>query len=695
MAKFTVSEYLKRLTCNIWTRRYEVVLMSIRVFLFITFFAVVVATLGECQPFSRYWQVTPDPGPRCRSGYAQLLVMSCCDIVTDILLVVFPIPIIVRSAMPARRKFSISFLFSLSILLIVITSYRMPTIIHHHGRQQLRTLWASLEILAAAAVSNALILGSFVRDRGVKKAKYKGPEATLTERTGSDVTNDAHSHVVRSMTRRHWGNDSDEDLFANCRGRLGSVAEHPCEPVPAPVIAKPALPSTASHGMYTKTAPDRMRMGSVASQGVGDMSMSATLFDVGGILGDDAKDSFSNPGSSHAESTAPLSPATARDIPRSTPFENTRAFDFADVGGLLGGRSDEQASAGAPEAASTEEEATKRAGKRRKSNFVLPFTSASKQQRDPVPAPYSARSEPAAKDSSSALDPGDAGRLLSPSDPNLIATIKSEPTQHESQEMQLADAGGLLSPAPPVAHPMRPTMSEPTQHESQEMHLSDAGGLVGPVKPSNAPPPPPPPPPPPLKDDRPSRKLFTQHSSASTSPARVSRSRSSSLRPASMMPSPGSHHRGKSRSRSRDVTTREPHKDATPREATIVESLPASPAVGSPAEPDAPDPPTRPDTAAAAGDENTHPDVPSPDPPDADDAIDTREHARVWLAKIKEARSRQNENHGLTRVQAQAKGGEGRDMELADVGGLLGVEFDAGDDGFGGGARLSGEGLTD
>lgn len=51
VSKFTVSEFLKRLTSNIWRQSYEMVLHFIRVFLVATFIAVVIATLAECQPF--------------------------------------------------------------------------------------------------------------------------------------------------------------------------------------------------------------------------------------------------------------------------------------------------------------------------------------------------------------------------------------------------------------------------------------------------------------------------------------------------------------------------------------------------------------------------------------------------------------------------------------------------------------------
>jgi hypothetical protein len=173
MSKWTVSEFLKRITIHLWRTSYEFTLHCIRIFLVATFIAVIIATLAECQPFSHYWQVVPDPGPQCRQNYAQLLTMGTADIITDILLVAFPIPIVLRSGQTWRRKLQLAALFSTSIALIIITGMRMPAVISNLGRQQYRTIWASSEILASAFVSNIIIIGSFIRDKGTKKNKWK------------------------------------------------------------------------------------------------------------------------------------------------------------------------------------------------------------------------------------------------------------------------------------------------------------------------------------------------------------------------------------------------------------------------------------------------------------------------------------------------------------------------------------------
>ncbi|CAG8407860.1 unnamed protein product [Penicillium salamii] len=204
-AKVTVCEFLKRVTGVTWRRSTTFFLRFISVFLFSTLVAVVIATLAECQPFHHSWQVIPDPGPTCRTGYVNLITMGTCDVITDLLLIAFPVPIILLATMPLKRKLALVALFCGSLLLVGITSFRVPSVISHQGSQQYRSLIASLEILAATAVSNALVIGSFVRDRGIKKLKYKRAQGSASVSESMDK-----SHLRRNtVMQNQWGSDSD------------------------------------------------------------------------------------------------------------------------------------------------------------------------------------------------------------------------------------------------------------------------------------------------------------------------------------------------------------------------------------------------------------------------------------------------------------------------------------------------------
>lgn len=296
--KLTISEFLKRITGRIWRRSYELTLQGIRIFLLVTFIAVVVATLCECQPFDHYWQVVPDPGPHCRQGYGNLLTMGVCDVVTDILLVAFPIPIILKSGQNWKRKFQLVSLFSLSIILIVVTALRMPKVIHLRGRQQYRTVWASAEILASAAVSNTVIIGSFLRDKGTKKNKYRS----------HSVSDSIERSSVRRPTATALQNTgSDEDLFRFLGIRVPEhLQDEPEAPRPAPKAAPAAASRHASQAKDQDESPDR----------------------------DPDQTRSSEQNSSDSDDSLRKPPVVEHHAPSPVP-SSKRAASFQDVGGLL------------------------------------------------------------------------------------------------------------------------------------------------------------------------------------------------------------------------------------------------------------------------------------------------------------------------------------------------------------------------
>jgi hypothetical protein len=289
MLKLTITEFFKRLTLNIWTRSHERMLVLIRWFLFITFLGVVIMDVAECQPITHYWQVVPDPGPRCRQGLGQLMMMGVANIVSDLLLVAFPLPIIIRSQMPLSRKIQLTFLFAGSLLPAGTTIYRLPNVIDRHGSQQYRSLLASIEILFATAVANALILGSFVRDRGVKKHRYKfGSTSDSLERTSSR----------RGTVVRYWG--SDEDLVRDLGISVNPELRDPeaFEARPAPMAVAGNVPVKAHRMMGdewhfpgersdTSDEIDLMKMESNIKADSSITPRRVSFFDVGGLLDED------------------------------------------------------------------------------------------------------------------------------------------------------------------------------------------------------------------------------------------------------------------------------------------------------------------------------------------------------------------------------------------------------------------------
>lgn len=199
-------------------------IIAMRVALIVTFVAAVISDLAECQPFPHYWQVKPDPGGKCRQGFAQMITMGACNVITDLILVAFPIPIILSTQIARKRKILLVLLFSLGLLTVGITLYRIPRIVQAGGSQVVRTMWASVEILAATSVGNTVALGSFLRDSGVKRKKFKGSNS-YSGYSGSR-SQSMPTKLTRGTVRSNWEESDDGRAVKTTEGIWAGSASH-------------------------------------------------------------------------------------------------------------------------------------------------------------------------------------------------------------------------------------------------------------------------------------------------------------------------------------------------------------------------------------------------------------------------------------------------------------------------------------
>lgn len=186
--KLSVGIYLVRLTNQFWAaksltsntsggRAINTFLSrylndSFYAFLGISYVGVLLSEAAECRPFSNYWQVIPTATPACRVSYAHLFTMGIFNILTDLALVTLPLPMTFSARLPTKIKAETLLLMLFPLLNIAFTCYRLPSIVADGGSQRHRTLLASIDFLISTVSSNALVVVSFLQDRGFKKLKY-------------------------------------------------------------------------------------------------------------------------------------------------------------------------------------------------------------------------------------------------------------------------------------------------------------------------------------------------------------------------------------------------------------------------------------------------------------------------------------------------------------------------------------------
>lgn len=353
--KCTILEYFKRLTESTGERYINFTLVFIRGMLIATFVAIVISTFAECRPPTHYWQVLPDPGGQCRQAYVQFITMATCNIITDLLLVFFPIPMILRSNLGVKKKFQLTLLFSLSLGVVGVTVYRVPHVLEAHGSQQLRSLLASVELLFATTAANSLVLGSFVRDRGVKKSKFKFGSVAA-----DSIDRTLVSRQRRPTLQRHWGSDEDlvRDIGLGVEPELRDLPETFDEEgrvggnyMAAPVsrrlgedLKQWSFPQRHNSAAERSDRSDESLLHrdplTKTTSNATSTQRRVSFFDVGGLLSDGHEPGSSNRRDSYMSSVEPLSPGAqsmpSPALPASTTGQRRGSTTLLqDIGGFM------------------------------------------------------------------------------------------------------------------------------------------------------------------------------------------------------------------------------------------------------------------------------------------------------------------------------------------------------------------------
>ncbi|KAI3336495.1 hypothetical protein HD806DRAFT_473859 [Xylariaceae sp. AK1471] len=147
-----------------------------------TFVAVVLITFLECQPFSLYWQISPDPG-YCVHAVAELLVQALSNIFLDLLLMTIAWPIVRLRKRTAAEHITLYMLFALGIFCIIISIIRVVSIQQSASLQTTRSIWASVQMSVSIFVANApSIYGSIRALRKRRLAANGFPSPAIRDR---------------------------------------------------------------------------------------------------------------------------------------------------------------------------------------------------------------------------------------------------------------------------------------------------------------------------------------------------------------------------------------------------------------------------------------------------------------------------------------------------------------------------------
>ena len=361
------------------------------------------------------------------------------------------------------RKISLVLLFALSLILVAITLYRVVSVTDRHYDQRFRSLLASLEILAAAAVSNALVLGSFVRDRGAKKQRFRFGS------TGGHSSLDRSTTAPRrAITARNWG--SDADLVGDLGMRLDPQLMEKSSSIPRPAPVAMSLHSTpnenATHlvdGSWAfpprvsvetdetdMKSPGHVRESQPSPTDIPTTPHRMSFFDVGGLLGENESPRVRHRHSMAVYQQQPITlPSSGLHGHTAGSRRGSHAL-LQDIGGLMGhSPPSPQTNTFRPSLASPNSDLIE----------ALRSTPPNSSYRPSVPPAQRRRESPGLQD---------IGGLLSRS--SQATNTRPDPT---SQQSGLIEA---LQSTPPNSSPRPP--APPSHRRRGSQGLQDVGGLL-------------------------------------------------------------------------------------------------------------------------------------------------------------------------------------------------------------------------
>ncbi|GAB1742842.1 hypothetical protein NU219Hw_g8549t1 [Hortaea werneckii] len=113
------------------------------------YIACILTHVCICLPPSRSWQIKPYPGDNCTVREPDYIVIAALNAITDIGIMLIPMPLLFKLQVPLIRKLALGGIFSLGIFVVVCTILRCYYSLSSLENLPLALGWASRETFVA------------------------------------------------------------------------------------------------------------------------------------------------------------------------------------------------------------------------------------------------------------------------------------------------------------------------------------------------------------------------------------------------------------------------------------------------------------------------------------------------------------------------------------------------------------------
>jgi hypothetical protein len=98
--------------CISATTNYRRWIRYLAIYVFLGWVAVQITFFAACRPFKGYWGMPP-PNPQCTTFEHYAMVQAVFNLSSDMVMLVLPMPMIVRVSLPLRQKVVLAGLFGM------------------------------------------------------------------------------------------------------------------------------------------------------------------------------------------------------------------------------------------------------------------------------------------------------------------------------------------------------------------------------------------------------------------------------------------------------------------------------------------------------------------------------------------------------------------------------------------------------
>ncbi|KAI9731175.1 MAG: hypothetical protein M1834_005368 [Cirrosporium novae-zelandiae] len=121
----------------------------------VAFIACILAFVLPCRPFSKRFQVTPNPGIECTSAIEAYYTITTTNVFTDLVLVCIPLPLLWRVKLDLRKKIMVGIILCSGIFVVVAAILRCYFSIVSIAELSNAVRWALRESFVAITAVNA------------------------------------------------------------------------------------------------------------------------------------------------------------------------------------------------------------------------------------------------------------------------------------------------------------------------------------------------------------------------------------------------------------------------------------------------------------------------------------------------------------------------------------------------------------